>query len=221
MRRVADEGVLGMRQVYKRTPPPPQLASKGYGDDAVVRALFADQHGKCYLCEREPGTGFEVEHLKSQHNFPLLVNDWHNLFYACSYCNDKKKDNYDDILNPETDPVERIIKHEYNPETSKFSFASSCSSTPVIKTIKLLNLVFNGRLKMRTWREQLFVREFQDEFGAFVRSVNDYLKTGAAAERQQVCRFLAPDQEYLGFKYWFLADRPQLAAEFSGCFMRR
>ena len=209
-----------MRQVYKNPVPPPELATSGYKADAVIRALFADQQGKCYVCEREAGTEFEVEHLKSQNNYPLLVNNWHNLFYACRYCNGKKQDDYDDILNPERDAIEHIIRQVYDPSTCKFLFSSSCSSKPVVKTIKLLELVFNGRGKMRTWREQQFLREFQDEFGAFIASVNAYLRTGSVASRNRVCRFLASDQEYLGFKRWFIADSPRLATEFADLIAR-
>ena len=41
-----------MIRVRKRGDAPEELATKGYTDDAVKRAILEDQDDKCYICER-------------------------------------------------------------------------------------------------------------------------------------------------------------------------
>ena len=50
------------------------------GSDIEKKQLLADQNDKCYLCERKRDTDFEIEHHKSAHYFPRLVQDWNNCF---------------------------------------------------------------------------------------------------------------------------------------------
>lgn len=70
-----------MIRVYKHGVAPASLANaQKYNDEDVIRQLQADQHKKCYLCERILATDFQVEHLNSQANRPELVYDWNNLF---------------------------------------------------------------------------------------------------------------------------------------------
>lgn len=207
-----------MRQVYKRPDPPSTLAIKGYKDESVVRALCADQNGKCYLCERVIGTDFEVEHLQSQCHFPGRIHDWTNLFFACRYCNGKKQDHYDDILDPAVCPVETLIEQRYDEKLQKFVFISRATDPAVKRTISLLESVFNGaNPKMRTLREERFLREFQDEFTAFLQKVADYQKTRSPDAHNALCEVLSKGQEYLGFKYWQLKDYHDLYNEFKEC----
>lgn len=80
-----------MIRVYKSSDSPNSLSTtKKYDGEDVKQQLEKDHHKKCYLCERELCTDFEIEHLKSQENYPELRQDWKNLLWSCSYCNNKK-----------------------------------------------------------------------------------------------------------------------------------
>ena len=105
-----------MIRVTKAEQAPDDLEKKGYKSDDVNRLLLSDQNDKCYICERKLTTDYEVEHLHSQKNNPLMKDDWNNLFIACKYCNDKKGDRFDNILNPCKNNIEDIIRRFYRKE---------------------------------------------------------------------------------------------------------
>ncbi len=72
----------------ERSPAPPEslAAGKSYSSRDVKDQLEADFHGKCYLCERDVGSRFQVDHFRPQSGYPHLEHAWTNLFPACE-CN--------------------------------------------------------------------------------------------------------------------------------------
>ena len=168
-----------MIHVSKSENPPSEFASKGYMDDAVKEQLLKDQHNKCYLCERHLHTNYQVEHLKSKSKHPSLTNEWMNLFMACEYCNGKKLDDYDDILNPADTPIEQLISQRFDVKSEVFSFRAVgkiVDEEARAKTIRLLTVIFNGKNpKMPTLKEKRFQSDFRIVFNAFQKLVNDFL----------------------------------------------
>ena len=138
----------------------PQTLDKSYNTDEVCKQLLMDQNDKCYLCERRLTTDYQVEHFKSQANNGDLKQTWENLFVACGYCNNKKSNKYDDILDPTQYDIETIIEHSNDFVNQKAIFDSDNRTSEVLLTIKLLNLLFNGKLSYRNCREQRFYDEF-------------------------------------------------------------
>ncbi len=63
-----------------------------YKNQDVIDQLYADFHGKCYICESDELTAPEVEHLLPHHNgeYPDRKFDWNNLFLSCRHCNSIK-----------------------------------------------------------------------------------------------------------------------------------
>lgn len=61
-----------------------------YGD--VVRKDFQHCCGYCLITELLAGgmENFELDHFKPKAKFPLLKNDFLNIFYACHVCNKNK-----------------------------------------------------------------------------------------------------------------------------------
>ena len=204
-----------MIHVNKSTNPPPELESKGYSDDAVRKLLLSDQYDKCYLCERKLHTNYQVEHLKSRKNFPALEDDWSNLFMACEYCNGKKLDDYDDILNPASVHVELIISQKYDAKSETFCFepvGEIEDEDGRERTITLLNGLFNGNdPKMPTLKEQRFRQEFRMVYNAFQELLNDWIEHQDDAEKLKTIESaLGNEEEYLGFKYWLIESIPRL-----------
>ena len=99
-----------MIRVHKSPQAPSSLLStSNYDGEDVKRLLNEDQHSKCYICERHRVTDFEIEHYKSQKYYSDLIRVWDNLFMGCGYCNRKKSNKFDNILNPIDNNIEDII----------------------------------------------------------------------------------------------------------------
>lgn len=207
-----------MIREYKHNSAPTSLAAQSKYDGLdVVDQLLADQHDKCYLCEMKVKQFYEVEHFKSQKHFPQLKYDWTNLLLSDRYCNGKKQDDFDDILNPYHVNIEDVIEQRIDSINRTAVFASSATSHPTQQTIKLLNRIFNGTYspKMRNMREEVFYKEVEQRFNAFNKLVLDYLTNPNPQTEGAVRDELAIDKELLGFKYWVIKDTPKLLAVFA------
>jgi len=99
-----------IREKKNATPPSSLQAKKKYDGQDVIDQLIADHNGKCYLCELKVRQHYEVEHLKSKENYENLRYEWTNLFLSDGYCNPKKGNRFDDILNPNDNNIEDIIE---------------------------------------------------------------------------------------------------------------
>lgn len=84
-----------MIETRRRPTPPTSLeTTTRYDGEDVRRALEADFHGKCYLCEGPTGGTFNIEHLRPKAEstgFPELRQSWPNLFPAHGQsCNQRR-----------------------------------------------------------------------------------------------------------------------------------
>ena len=207
-----------MIREYKHNSVPASLAAQNkYDGPDVLNQLFADQHDKCYLCELRVRQFYEVEHFKSQEHFPELKYDWTNLLLSDKYCNGKKKDNFDDILNPFHVNIEEIIEQRIDSINRTAFFVSSDTSRQTQQTIRLLQRIFNGTYfpKLRNRREEMFYKEVEQRFNAFNKLVLDYLTNPTPQTEGAVRDELAIGKELLGFKYWVVKDTPKLLAIFA------
>lgn len=193
----------------KSTNAPASLSSnKRYDGEDVKQQLMADQYEKCYICERKLTTDFEIEHLKSQSNYPDLAQEWTNLFMACGYCNRKKSDSFDDNVDPLVTNVEKEISQRIDFEQNKAVFETSVSDNKHENTVEMLNLLYNGkgRMKPRNLKEELFFNYAKQKVIGFMRMVNDYIVTPTDRNKNVVAEELSIDKELLGFKYWIICD---------------
>lgn len=207
-----------MIREYKYSSAPASLAAQSkYDGQDVLDQLFADHHDKCYLCEMKVKQFYQVEHLKSQEHFGELKFNWTNLLLSDGYCNGKKKENFDDILNPNQVNIEDVIEQRIDSINRTALFVSSDTSIPTQQTIKLLNRIFNGTYspKLRKKREEEFYKEVEQKFNAFNKIVLDYLTNPNLQTENAVREELAIDKELLGFKYWVIKDTPKLLAVFA------
>lgn len=112
-----------MIKIERNPTPPPSLAveeqkARGvYNKPDVIQRLKEDSHDKCYICELGGLSDPEVEHLKPHHGrtIPERIFDWNNLFYACSHCNNiKKESQYDDkIIDCCKEDPEKMLEQCY------------------------------------------------------------------------------------------------------------
>ena len=204
-----------MIQLQKTTTAPASLATKNKYDGEDVKALLAkDHYDKCYICERQLTTDFQVEHLHSQEHYPDEKYNWENLFFVCSYCNGKKSANFDGIVNPTKEAIEEKIVQTLNYD--KADFATDDTSEAIQQTIVLLNRIFNGKNSIRKKiKEENFFKEFLSKMNKFEKAVNDYLSAPTSETKEVIRELLSIEQEFLGFKYWIIKNNPTLFREFS------
>lgn len=205
-----------MIRVHKSSVAPASLASKTkYDGRDVLEQLEAYAHGKCYLCERRLIADFEVEHLKSRKNHAGLTYDWNNLLWVCGYCNRKKGDNYDDILNPVTVDIEDEISQVVDFVNKKVVFVATGISTPQHEqTIKLLSIIFNGQKSLRTKREQNFYNYVASRLSTFQTLIVEWLKNPCEETRAPIIEELSIESDLLGLKYWIVKSNPSVEKEF-------
>jgi len=205
-----------MIQLQKTTTAPASLATKNKYDGEDVKALLAEDHyDKCYICERQLTTDFQVEHLHSQKHYPDEKYNWENLFFVCSYCNGKKSANFDGIVNPTKEAIEEKIVQKLNYRDNKADFIRNDTSKAIEQTIILLKRIFNGKNAIRKVREEKFFKEFISKMNNFEKAINDYLSAPTSETKEVVRELLSIEQEFLGFKYWIIKNNPTLFREFS------
>ena len=205
-----------MIQLQKTTTAPASLATKNKYDGEDVKALLAkDHYDKCYICERQLTTDFQVEHLHSQKHYPDEKYNWENLFFVCSYCNGKKSANFDGIVNPTKEAIEEKIVQKLNYRDNKADFIRNDTSKAIEQTIILLKRIFNGKNAIRKVREEKFFKEFISKMNNFEKAINDYLSAPTSETKEVVRELLSIEQEFLGFKYWIIKNNPTLFREFS------
>jgi uncharacterized protein (TIGR02646 family) len=196
--------------------PQSLLTANTYDGEDVKRQLIEDQNSKCYLCERHLTTDFEIEHFKSKDNYPELIKDWNNLLLACRYCNSKKSNNFDNLLNPLTVNIEEDIKQEVDFINQKAIFTLVQSETELSKKlIELLQRLFNGSTRIRKIKEEQFFEYFISVINRFQKTVNNYLLDATEQTENEVRAELGIDKEFLGFKYWIIKNNPILNSIFS------
>lgn len=204
-----------IRIAKSKTVPDSLALTKAYNGEDVKRQLFADQYGKCYLCERKVTTDFQIDHLKSQENYPELKTEWTNLLLSCDYCNPKKGSRFDNILNPLDCNIEEIIKQVIDFKSKTVMFESDNKSEQTINTISLLNNIFNGISKLRKFKESKFYEEIEGVLIRFVQKAAIYKLNPSPFAEDAVRQELSVDKELLGFKYWIIKSDAVLAKTFA------
>jgi uncharacterized protein (TIGR02646 family) len=194
-----------MIKIRKSHGAPQSLTTtKKYDGEDVKRQLLSDQDSKCYLCERLLGTDFEIEHFAGREG--NLINDWNNLLLSCGYCNRKKSNNYNNLLNPLHNNIEEKIQQRLNISTKKVDFYSAESSEEIESLKSLLGSIFNGVGKMRKEKEKIFYEDFVSKIDYFNELLLQYINDKTTENRDKVLGELGIDREFLGFKYWIIKD---------------
>lgn len=204
-----------MIRVYKSHEIPSSLKAKRYDGEDVKTRILADQYDKCYLCERNRITDFEIEHHKSESNYPELVQDWNNLYLSCGYCNRKKSDLYDDMLTPNDLNIEDDIEQRIDFANKTAIFSSKVSDKQHYQTVELLSKLYNGTKRVRTIKEERFFEQALGVINFFAELVKKYMEAPTFDTEKAVRDELSIDKELLGFKYWIIKDDPVLLHVFA------
>ena len=205
-----------MIRVYKSPNAPRSLSiTQAYNGEDVLLQLENDHYKKCYLCERSLCTDFQVEHLKSQKNFPDLKQDWNNLFWSCGYCNEKKGNNFNNLLNPSVVNIEEVIKQVLNFLQKQAVFTPLADTDTHKETCQFLTKIHNGKNGLRTKREENFFECIMGVVNNFYRLINQYLNNPTEENKTLVRENLQINKECLGFKYWIIKNNTTLYSLFA------
>lgn len=205
-----------MIRINKSEQIPASLQRSGnkYDGQDVQRQLLSDQNEKCYLCEQHVDEDFEIEHFQSRTKNPELIAKWSNLLLSCRYCNGKKSNKFDDILNPLEENIETDVEHRLI-EGNRAFFTSANDDQFTQNSITLLQSIFNGRGKVKNTKEERFFASFLQKILHFLQIATQYLsdpeneKIGQAIENE-----LDVNSEFLAFKYQIIRSNGALLAKF-------
>ena len=205
-----------MIRVKKSHDVPSSLTttSRYDGEDIKIQ-LLADQYEKCYLCERKRDTDFEIEHHKSEHNFPDLAQDWNNLYMGCGYCNRKKSDSFDNTLVPKDCNIEDEIEQTIDFVNKKAIFSPRVNDQQHVETVELLCRIFNGTKQLRTTKEERFFEQALGVMNRFTDLVMKYQEYPTPETEKAVRDELSITEELLGFKYWIIKRDRTLSQVFA------
>lgn len=206
-----------MIQLRKSPNAPASLAGKKtWNGEDVQKTLYADQDGKCYLCESCTGKNYQIDHLRSRKNYPEKAYDWANLFLCCGYCNGRKSDQFDDIVSPCDVPCEEIFDIILKPECKAVEISVRQPDIPGVgQTRELLHRLHNGKREgMRDIREKIFYDELCSVVLNFARCLREYKNDKTPENRAEVVEFLKIDQPFLAAKKSLLRSCSDLFEDF-------
>lgn len=205
-----------MIRVFKSPNVPSSLTTTSrYDGEDVKKQLLSDQHDKCYLCERNRDTDFEIEHHKSENNYPKLIQDWENLYMGCGYCNRKKSDSFDNTLLPKDVNIEDEIEQCMDLSNKKAVFALKVDDEQHKETEKLLNRIYNGTKAVRNIKEERFFEQALGVYNRFTDLIKAYQENPNPENEKAIRNELSIDKELLGFKYWSIKKDEVLSQVFA------
>lgn len=193
-----------------------------YNCGDVLKRLFNDFKGKCYLCEDDVKS-IQVEHFVPHENVDIeLKFDWLNLFYSCNYCNNLKGKKYKNILNCtiETENVDTFIKYQleaFPVERPKITFLEDTEK--VRDTVQLLNEIYNCQktenktLGSATLRKRL-IEELQF-FGYLLKQYERETNFEKCEDlKNLICAKLDKTSRFTAFKRWIIRENYTILQEF-------
>ena len=175
----------------------------------VVDQLYADFHGKCYLCEMADLQSIQVEHLLPHHNGKDIDRkfDWHNLFLSCSHCNsvkNRKKYECNVIDCCKYDP-ETIIKHELL--DGKVRVSPLEDSIEARTTAALVQDCFELRnTAIRTLEAQVKVNELKRVMTILYNELDSYRKDKSSKSLSILNAMLDRKYKFAGFTRAYVRD---------------
>lgn len=220
-RKETEQSKLAIRSLAKE-----KVKSSGKCNTAeVVEALQEIFHGKCYICEYNKATSWEVEHIKPHNGDIDLKFDWSNLFWACGYCNHIKGNKFTPILDCTKVEIDEMIafrKIGYFgvSESLKFEIVSDATENMAVeKTCALLQRVYYGETPQEKIRAKMLRHEVRVELTKFKNYIRDYNEASGEDKKDLfliIRRELISRSAFAAFKRWIVRDNP-ICKDFIDC----
>ncbi len=177
-----------MIKIERPACPNAAALATNYKHPQNKEALKAASHNKCMYCESHVShIDFgDVEHIRPKDRFPALEFSWDNLGYACSKCNNEKRNKFFD-QTPFIDP------YSENPREHIYAFGAMLRPKKGSErgeiTIKEIGLNRADLLEKRDER----IKTLEQAINACHRTQNQHLREAAMAALKAE---IAEDQEY-------------------------
>lgn len=188
--------------------------------EAVNSALQELFHGKCYICENNKITSYQIEHLIPHKENPELKYDWNNLFLSCAHCNNIKGDKITPIIDCTKENVEEKLafrKTGFFGTEEKLVFEMLDESVETQNTKKLLELAFYGNTPQKKMEAKIMRKELRKELSNFKEYVREYMEAENADEKEDVeClikKELSDRSSFTAFKRWLIRDNADTYSE--------
>lgn len=185
---------------------------RGYNMPEVNAALTEMFRGKCYICENDNITSYQIEHLIPHRGDIDLKYDWNNLFWSCAHCNNIKNDQYDPILDCSQVDVDQKIafrKRGYFGTEEALEFTALEDSIEVDNTIRLLYEVYNGstpQKRMEATNIRRALRKSLSNFKELIREYEEAQEYEKEDLKYAIRKEVKASAAFAAFKRWLLWD---------------
>jgi uncharacterized protein (TIGR02646 family) len=184
-----------------------------YNKQEVLEALKTVFCRKCYICENNNISSYQIEHLKAHRGDKELKFDWNNLFLSCAHCNNIKLGNYDNILNCTQVDVDKVISFRVLGGgvifENKIEVKPLNTSPEIINTVELINIVYNGNTPQKILECVNIKKELNEEVGRFIQYLRDY-NEASGIEKEDIKLLiklkLKESSPFAAFKRWVIRD---------------
>lgn len=190
-----------------------------YNLPEVNAALYETFHGKCYLCENNKSTSFQIEHLIPHQGNIDLKYDWNNLFLVCGHCNNTKLANYDPIIDCTQEDIEKAIafrKKGYFGKEEELIFEKLDSRVETKNTAELLKAVYYGTTPQKKTEAKILRRILRKEISQFKEYVREYQEAEGEEKEDLKCllkKELGDRSAFTAFKRWLIRDNKEAYPE--------
>lgn len=184
--------------------------------NAALREMF---HGKCYICENNQVTSYQIEHLTAHRGNMDLKYDWNNLFLACAHCNNTKLGKYEPIIDCTKENVEELIafrKEGYFGTDEKLIFDVLDSKIETKNTVKLLQEVYYGSTPQKKMEAKILRITLRKELSKFKEYVREYKEAEDEEKEDLKCLLqqqLKDSSPFAAFKRWLIRDNKKAYPE--------
>lgn len=193
-----------------------------YNGQDVLDLLYSDFKNKCYICESKGIESINIEHFAPHKDInDIRKYNWSNLFWACSHCN-KIKSAKEPFLNTtyKEDCVDSNIKYSINDDllSNKIVIENIANDIVTIKTVELLNDVYNGTTNQNKFQAREKRNKLYDELCDFTTLTSKYQRTEDERRKEQLLQAikyeLSNESAFTAFKRWIVRDNDYLKNEF-------
>lgn len=199
-----------------------RLESGTYNLEVIVDVLKEVFFDKCYICEDNMSTSFNIEHFKPHKGNVDLKFSWDNLYYSCGHCNNIKLGKYDNILDcmSKSDDVENAMQYKASTFPKKKIEIIPREDTEKVKnTAELLECVYNGTTTQKKLESEKLRRKIQEELIKFQDALIEYYYNSPDSEdkefsRAKIRKLLHKKSAFTAFKKWIILESEEYSEEF-------
>ena len=196
-----------------------------YNTPEVNAALQEIFHQKCYICDNQSPSSYQIDHLEPQSNEIKedLKFKWDNLFLSCAHCNNIKSNKYYPILDCTQVDVDDLIKFQINENpiiSDKLEIIAINKSNETKNTCKLLHDVYYETTPQKiTEANMLRISLLKNiiEFESYIKKYHNASGDYKSDLYLKIKLELKNTSEFAAFKRWIVRDNPKICKDFIDC----